>query len=172
MTQLNSWGPLANAGREAVGKQGPKLSRDRMDAENRAVEGQAANRARILLADDNPIFLERVVALVTSWFDVVGTAHNGGELISEAIRLTPDIIVADITMPVCNGLEAVHRLRTAQVKARVVFLTIHDENEFVDACVEEGALGYVLKPRLKTDLIPAIRAALDGEQFISPILTR
>jgi len=111
--------------------------------------------------------LERVTALLQSAFDVVGAARNGREMISEATRLNPDVIVADISMPALSGIEAAHQLRESGSTAKLVFLTIHAEQEFVDACLEEGALGYVVKSHMKTDLIPAINAALSGQCFVS-----
>jgi len=102
-----------------------------------------------------------------STFDVVGVAHNGLQMVEEAMRLNPDIIVADISMPELDGIEAAHRLREMGAKASVVFLTIHESREFVEACLAEGALGYVVKSRMKRDLIPAINAALSGRCFVS-----
>lgn len=101
-------------------------------------------------------------------FHVVGAAHNGREMVAEALRLRPDVIVADISMPGLSGIEAAHQLRERGSTAKLVFLTIHLEDEFLDACLAEGASGYVVKAHLKTDLIPAINAALSGHQFISP----
>ena len=75
-------------------------------------------------------------------------------------------------MPVMGGIEAAQQLREAGSKARFVFLTIHNEWEFVDACVAQGAYGYVVKAHMKTDLIPAIEAALLGRAFISPLISR
>jgi DNA-binding NarL/FixJ family response regulator len=122
---------------------------------------------RILLADDHPQLLERVTALLRSSFNVVGTAHNGAELVAEAMRLDPDVIVADISMPVLTGIEAAHELHEAGSRARFVFLTVHSEDEFLRACMAEGALGYVVKSRMRTDLIPAIQAALSGQSYVS-----
>ncbi len=122
---------------------------------------------RILLADDHPQLLERVAALLRPSFEVVGTVQNGQELVAEAIRLDPDVIVADITMPVMTGIEAARRLREAGSRSRLVFLTVHPEEEFVTAGMAEGALGYVVKSRMRTDLIPAIKAALNGQPYIS-----
>src|SRR5277367_763339 len=125
------------------------------------------DRPRILLADDHQTVLQRVQVLLQPTFDVVGTACNGREMLSEALRLEPDVIVADISMPESSGIEAAHQLREAGCKAKIVFLTIHSEEEFIKACSAEGALGYVIKAHIKTDLIPAIRAALIGESFVS-----
>lgn len=93
--------------------------------------------------------------------------HNGRELITEAVRLNPDVIVVDISMPELDGIQAVHQLREKGSTAKLVFLTIHWEDEFVRACFAEGALGYVLKARMRSDLIPAINAALSNQSFVS-----
>jgi DNA-binding NarL/FixJ family response regulator len=129
-------------------------------------------RPRVLLADDHPALLEATTALLKPVFDIVGTAIDGEKLVSEALRLCPDVIVADITMPILSGIEAAHRLHEVALSARFVFLTIHSEGQFVEACVAEGALGYVIKSHMKVHLIPAIRAALVGESYISPLVTK
>jgi len=129
-------------------------------------------RARVLLADDHLVVLDRVGALLSASFDVVGVVCNGQELISAGLRLDPDVIVADITMPGLSGIEAAHQLREAGSGAKFVFLTMHIEHEFIDACMAQGALGYVVKSHVKTDLIPAIKAALSGRTFMSPLISR
>jgi DNA-binding NarL/FixJ family response regulator len=128
-------------------------------------------RPRILLADDHPAVLKATTALLEPQFDIVGNATDGAALVSEALRLSPDVIVIDITMPVLNGIEAAHRLREASSFARIVFLTVHSEQQFMEACVAEGALGYVLKSHMKVHLIPAIRAALIGQSYICPFVS-
>ena len=125
------------------------------------------NRRRVLLADDHPLVLERVAVLLQSTFEVVGMAHDGLEMVDKAMRLSPDIIVADISMPELDGIEAAHRLRKMGFTASIVFLTIHESPEFVEACLAEGALGFVLKAQIKADLIPAINEALAGRSFVS-----
>ncbi len=126
----------------------------------------------MLLADDHSVMRDRVGVLLNPSFEVVGAVPNGQEMISAGIHLDPDVIVADITMPGLSGIEAAQQLREAGCRAKFVFLTIHSEHEFVDACVSQGALGYVLKSHMKTDLIPAIKAALMGRKFISPLVSR
>ena len=126
----------------------------------------------MLLADDHSVMLDRVGVLLNPSFEVVGAVPNGQEMIWAGIHLDPDVIVADITMPGLSGIEAAQQLREAGCRAKFVFLTIHIEHEFVDACVSQGALGYVLKSHMKTDLIPAIKAALMGRKFISPLVSR
>jgi len=81
------------------------------------------------------------------------------------------VIVVDITMPILTGIEAVHQLRSAGLAARFVFLTVHREDEFIQACLEEGAVGYVVKSNMKDDLITAINSAMAGKLFVSPGLS-
>ncbi|MGB2625333.1 MAG: response regulator transcription factor [Candidatus Acidiferrum sp.] len=126
------------------------------------------SRARILLADDNQLLMERTAEMLASSFDVVGLASDGRDLIVKARKFTPDVIIVDITMPLMTGIEAVHELRLGGSGARFIFLTVHQESEFLHACLEEGALGYVIKSHIKADLVPAIRAVLAGKQFVSP----
>ena len=130
------------------------------------------DRPRIIVADDYDVMLDTVSALLQPDFEVVGTVNNGGDLIREAHRLQPDVIVHDITMPILNGIEAAHKMREAGLTARLVFLTVHEQSAFVNACFDEGALGYVTKSRLIMDLIPAIRDAISGHHFISPSVPR
>ena len=122
----------------------------------------------VLVADDHSLVIERVTTLLRSNFEVVGTVNNGSDLITQAQHLQPDVILLDITMPILNGIEAAHALRELGSTAKIVFFTVHDRSAFVQACLDEGAQGYVTKTRLATDLVPAINAALLGELFISP----
>lgn len=126
------------------------------------------SRPRIMLADDQSSVTERVRALLQPDFDVVGIVSNGKDLLFESARLRPDVIVLDISMPELSGIEAAHELRCLGSMAKVVFLTVQTRVEFVRACLAEGALGYVVKSRLASDLIPAIEDALSGHSFISP----
>jgi DNA-binding NarL/FixJ family response regulator len=129
-------------------------------------------RPRLLLADDHPAVLKATNALLNAQFDIVGNATDGPTLVSEAVRLDPDIIVADITLPILSGIEAAHLLQETVPSARIVFLTVHSEPQFVEACMAEGALGYVLKSHMKAHLIPAIQAALVGQSYICPFISK
>ena len=126
----------------------------------------------MLLADDHDLVLARVLSLLKASFEVVGTANNGRDLLAEAQRLQPDVIVLDITMPILTGIEAARELRDARSMVKLVFLTVNEDAAFVRACLAEGALGYVKKSRMGTDLIPAINDALSGRCFISPSVAR
>jgi len=134
--------------------------------------GTRLYRPRILIADDNQPILERVKELLDPLYDVVGAVSSGPALVEHAIRLRPDLIVLDISMPGITGIEAARELKDSGSSAKVVFLTVHERVEFVQACLAEGALGYVIKSRLQVDLPQAILEALSGHRFISPPLSR
>jgi DNA-binding NarL/FixJ family response regulator len=123
---------------------------------------------RVLLADDHRGFVDVVQSLLkTADADVVGSVDNGESLFEAAMKLHPDVIVTDISMPKLGGIEAVHRLRELDCSLKVVFLTVHSDPDFVEAALETGALGYVLKTSIATDLMFAIRAAIAGRVFVS-----
>jgi DNA-binding NarL/FixJ family response regulator len=125
-------------------------------------------KPRVLIADDHPLWLDRVTDLLKSSFDLVGIANDGQTLVGEARRLQPDLIVLDITMPILNGIEAAHEIHETRPDIKLVFLTVHEEPEYIRACFAEGGLGFVTKVRLRRDLLLAIREALLGRSFISP----
>ena len=102
----------------------------------------------------------------------MGTATNGRDLLAQAQRFQPDVVVLDITMPILTGIEAARELHEARSMVKLVFLTVNEDAAFVRACLAEGALGYVKKSRMATDLIPAINDALCGRCFISPSVPR
>jgi DNA-binding NarL/FixJ family response regulator len=129
-------------------------------------------KTKVLLADDHPQLVEAALAILKPHYDIVGVATDGAMLVLEALRLSPEVIVTDITMPVLNGIEVIHRLRLSNSQAKVVFLTVHAEEEFLKACKAEGALGYVLKSRMKIQLLPAIEAALEGKSYVSPFVAK
>jgi len=123
-----------------------------------------------LLADDHQAVLGTVARLLAVDFDVVGAVENGELAVEAVVALDPDIVVLDISMPVMNGIEAASRLKKSGSRARVIFLTVQTQPDFVTAAFLAGALGYVLKPRVCTDLVPAIREVLEGRIFASPSL--
>lgn len=130
--------------------------------------GEGINRPTILLADDESAVLDRVRRLLESEFRVVGTAADGQALLAAAERLKPDVILADISMPVLNGFEAARRLKSASPETRIIFLTVHEEPTIVMEAMEIGVRGYVIKRSAAQDLITAIREVLQGRPFVSP----
>jgi DNA-binding NarL/FixJ family response regulator len=129
-------------------------------------------RPWVLLADDNPEFRGIVAHLLQTDFDVVSTVGDGQAVINEAKRLDPDVLVLDISMPMIDGIAAARQLRATGSVGKVVFLTVHEDTDYVQAALTAGASGYVLKSRVASDLLPALNEALSGRQFISPVLER
>jgi DNA-binding NarL/FixJ family response regulator len=125
------------------------------------------SRPRVLLADDHGALLEAERTLLSPYFDVVGTEVDGAALVLAAFRLLPDVVVTDISMPILSGIDAVLQLQASGSTAKIVFLTVHREKQFVEACMQAGALGYVQKFNMKHHLVPAIKAALAGQSYVS-----
>lgn len=126
-------------------------------------------KIRVVLADDNIQVLEYVRDfLSTNGCEVVGMVTDGQAAVEAATKLLPDVVVLDLSMPVLNGIEAAKRMLEANPSTRIVFLTVEKDADTCRAALETGTCGYVLKPRLATDLIPAIELAKDGRRFVSP----
>ncbi|HEY5705118.1 MAG TPA: response regulator transcription factor [Terrimicrobiaceae bacterium] len=125
-------------------------------------------RPRVLLADDHPAMLALTADALAGEFFVVGSVGDGYELLAEAGRLHPDVIVLDITMPRLDGIDTARQLQRSRLPARLVFLTVHEDADYARAALDAGGLGYVVKTRLASDLLPAVRAALADCRFISP----
>jgi DNA-binding NarL/FixJ family response regulator len=132
------------------------------------------SRARILLADDHELFREGVANLINAQSDmkVAGQARDGFEALTLARKLCPDLMVMDINMPVCDGLEATRLIRAAGEVAdlRIVVLTVHDEEEKLFEAIKAGANGYILKNTSMDDFLQSVRAALAGEGVLPPKL--
>jgi len=129
----------------------------------------SSDKPRVLLVDDNEAMLVRTAAVLAPLCDVVGTARNGLAAREAATKLRPDVIVLDISMPGMSGIELAIRLREAGSNAALVFLTVHDDEQLILAAQDAGGIGYVVKPRLGTDLLRAIQEARAGRRFVSPI---
>jgi DNA-binding NarL/FixJ family response regulator len=129
-------------------------------------------RATVLLADDHAILVDGLVSLLKDRFDVVGSVTNGQQLVTEAIRLRPDVIVADISMPELTGLEALRQLRAKNIEAKVIFLTMHGEAHIAIEAVRAGASGYLLKGSPGDELMTAIEQVLQGRTYLTPLVTR
>lgn len=127
-------------------------------------------RPRIILADDHPIVAEGLRSLLAARYDVVGVVGDGQALLDAARSLQPDVIVADISMPLINGIEVTARLATDEPQIKVVILTMHREEGYVRRAMEAGAAGYVLKVAAPDELLAAVDAALAGKTFVTPEL--
>lgn len=125
-------------------------------------------RTRVLLADDHEAIRDRAVLLLEPAYEVVGAVEDGSELLRAELKMRPDVCVMDISMPIVNGIEAAAQLKQRGSAVKIVFLTVHEDPDFVRAAFETGALGYVLKSRMATDLCAAIDGAVVGRRFVSP----
>jgi len=129
------------------------------------------NRTRVLLADDHEAMLDRVKRLLEKEFQVVGTARDGQAALDAVAELNPDVLILDISMPVLSGMQTAVRLKQEKSEVRIVFLTVHEDPDFAREALATGALGYVAKPRLATDLPLAIKEVLAGRSFVSPSIS-
>ncbi|CAB1058240.1 hypothetical protein D1BOALGB6SA_2996 [Olavius sp. associated proteobacterium Delta 1] len=125
-------------------------------------------KTRVLLADDHRIFLEGLRGILEPEFDLVGTVEDGRALVKEAERLRPDVIVADISMPLLNGIDAVRQLNKSDHRVKVIFLTMHPEVSFANLSFEVGASGYVIKSSASRELITAIHKVMMGKTYVTP----
>ena len=123
-------------------------------------------RARIVVADDHELMREQVARLLKREFDVIAAVADGKALLEAAARLKPDVCVIDISMPIFNGIEAAGHLKQSESPAKVIFLTIHDDSDFVSAAFKSGAEGYVFKSRMGADLVVAVREVLAGRRRV------
>jgi DNA-binding NarL/FixJ family response regulator len=130
----------------------------------------AVKKPRVLLADDHRIVAEGLRSLLELDFDLVDIVEDGRALVARAKELHPDVIVADITMPLLNGIEAVRQLKKAEVEAKVVFLTMHQDVTYATKAFEAGASGFVLKHSAPSELVTAIHEALAGRTYVTPLI--
>ena len=128
-----------------------------------------SEQPRVLLVDDNEAILDRAAAVLSRCCVVVGAVTDGPATLAAAATLRPDVIVLDISMPGMSGLEVAAGLRVARSTAVIVFLTVHEDEEFVRAAKAAGGIGYVVKSRLASDLPLAVSEAHAGRFFVSPI---
>jgi DNA-binding NarL/FixJ family response regulator len=124
-------------------------------------------RRRIIIADDSPEIRAIIEMRLLQHYDVVSKVEDGLQLIESVLSLQPDIFVTDISMPGISGIEVLRRLRSQQINIPAVILTVHEDQELLEASLSHGALGFVLKSRIDRDLLPAIQQALEGRVFIS-----
>ncbi len=127
-------------------------------------------KTRILLADDHQIVLEGLKNLLEPEFEIVGTVEDGRALVAEALNLHPDLIVVDISMPLLNGIEAVRQIKKMDEQCKVIFLTMHPDVVYAASAFDAGASGYVLKNSASRELVTAIKEALQGKIYVTPII--
>lgn len=128
--------------------------------------------ARILLGDDHPIFAEGSRMYLAGLYQIVGVAVDGRTLVETALRLKPDLILLDISMPLLSGIEVARRVKASLPRVKLLFLTMHSERKYVQAAFEAGGTGYMLKSAGPEDLRAAVQKVLDGHIYISSELSQ
>ena len=127
------------------------------------------NRTSVLLADDHVMLMDGLVQLVRQEFDIVGLARDGRALVELARQKRPDVIVTDISMPLLNGIDAARRLPGAAPNAKIVFVTMHEDSDYIGEAFRAGGSGYVLKRSAGSELISAIQEVQSGRHYLTPL---
>jgi DNA-binding NarL/FixJ family response regulator len=128
------------------------------------------SRRRFLIADDHVIFAQSLQLFLEQKYTVVCVVPDGQALIEAALRLKPDVIVADVAMPILNGLDAVRRIKKQAPNIKFIFLTMRDDPNLAAAALELGPIGFVLKHSTGSELLGAIDCVLQGKSYLSPRL--
>jgi DNA-binding NarL/FixJ family response regulator len=132
--------------------------------------GRSRIRARVLIADDHSIVADGLRSVLEKSCDVIGIVQDGRQLLIEAPKLKPDVIVLDIGMPFLNGLDAAERLKPLLPGVKFVFLTMKDDPNLAAAALSLGAVGYVLKHSAVSELLKAVSEVLQGKSYVTPKL--
>jgi DNA-binding NarL/FixJ family response regulator len=119
----------------------------------------------LLLADDNPALLTTLVEMLQAKYRITAALPNGTSVLNQISALRPDIAILDISLGDLTGFDVALRLRDSGCTAKIIFLTVHEDIEFVSAAFEIGASGYVFKSRATEDLIKAIDIVFNGGRF-------
>jgi DNA-binding NarL/FixJ family response regulator len=128
-------------------------------------------KTRVLLADDHPLTLEGLRAFLGPHIDCVGTAADGRALVEAALRLKPGLIILDITMPLLNGIDAARQIRESLPDVKILFVTMHVNPAYLEAALNAGATGYVLKSAAREELLDAIHSVMKGNIYVTPSLS-
>jgi DNA-binding NarL/FixJ family response regulator len=129
-------------------------------------------KPRILLADDHALVLEGFRRILEGRYELVGTVGDGRALLEAAKTVQPDIVILDVSMPLLNGIDTAAQLKKICPTAKIIFLTMHADADYVRSAFEGGASAYVLKGSAVDELEQAIRAVLAGHSYITPLITR
>ena len=125
-----------------------------------------AEPLRILLADDNPAILDILQRMLQKDFRIAGIANSAAAVLRDVPHVNPDVIILDVSMGDLNGFDVTRQLRADHCEAKIIFLTVHEDFEFIRAAFDAGASGYVFKSRMNTDLRAALEAVQTGKVFI------
>jgi DNA-binding NarL/FixJ family response regulator len=129
-------------------------------------------KPRLLLADDHTLVLEGLKKILETDFEPVGSAENGRDVLRLAEELKPDVVLLDISMPQLNGIDACKQLIKSTPQAKVIFVTMHADADYVAEAFRAGASGYLLKRSAASELVNAIHEVLKGRCYVTPLVTR
>src|SRR3984885_9105798 len=128
-------------------------------------------RTRVLLADAHPLTLEGLRAFLEPHFESVGTVTDGRALVDAALRLKPELIILDITMPLLNGIDAAVQIKKNLPAVKLLFITMHLNPAYLEAALGAGGTGFVLKSAAREELLDAIKSVLNGRIYVTPNLS-
>jgi len=131
------------------------------------MDSQSENKLRIVVADDHPKVIKTVSELLGTEFELVGSAKNGLEAIGAVAQFKPDVLITDIEMPMMDGIRAARHLRRIGCNVNIVFISSSPDPEVASAAMSDHGSGFVLKSRMATDLVQAVREVIVGGQFVS-----
>lgn len=129
-------------------------------------------KPRVLLGDDHTLVLAGFRKLLEADFDLVGMAEDGRKLVEMAQELQPDVILADISMPLLNGFDAARQIRRTVPRSKIVFVTMHADHDYVTEAFRLGAAGYLLKRSAASELVLAINEVLQGRIYVTPLIAK
>ena len=121
------------------------------------------------MADDHALMLESISAILAPHYEIIGTVADGRALVEAALRLTPDLIIVDVTMPLLNGIDAAAQIKKSLPRMKLVFVTMHASTAYIEAAFKAGGTGYVLKSGIHEELLEAAQSVLNGNIYVSPI---
>ena len=128
-------------------------------------------RPRVLVADDHPFMLEGIRVVLEPLLETVGTVSDGRALVEAALELKPDLVILDISMPLLNGIDAAAQIRKSLPEVKLLFVTMHANPAYLEAALNAGATGYVLKSAAREEMMDAIRTVLNGRIYVTRVLS-
>lgn len=129
-------------------------------------------KPRVLLADDHTFVLEGFKKLLEEQCDLVGSVEDGRALVEAAVKLQPELVILDISMPRLNGIEAAKKLKKQLPGVKLIFVTMHADSAYVNEAFKAGASGYLLKRSAATELAQAVQSAMSGHFYVTPLIAK
>jgi DNA-binding NarL/FixJ family response regulator len=126
----------------------------------------------VLVADDHVVFAEGLRRILEPEFEVLSSVPDGRMMVTEALKLKPNVVVADVSMPLLNGIDAARQIRKAEPKLKIIFLTMHSDPIYAAQALDAGASGYLVKQSAASEVLTAVRAVLRGKEYVTPLVSK